>query len=102
MGGRKKDWVTGESVFGPLKGGTSFNVPLAFAKKLRRSDCHVLRCLGRSVAFEIATGVNGHVWVDAETPAAAVAVQNAVLNSQYMSADAVEVMVERLVAAAAQ
>jgi exosome complex component RRP40 len=52
---------------GELKDGHSFDLSLAEARALLRSDCPVLRELAKTCKFEMAVGVNGVVWVRAET-----------------------------------
>mmetsp|Transcript_25169 Transcript_25169/g.81194 ORF Transcript_25169/g.81194 Transcript_25169/m.81194 type:complete len:270 (+) Transcript_25169:15-824(+) len=99
IGGKKKDWVTGESMFGQLKGGHMFEVSLQHARRLRRPDCKVLHCLGASVPFEIAAGTNGRVWVQSTKPQHVVVVSNAVLNAEQLDDAAIQVMVDRLLSA---
>lgn len=59
----KKDWVTGESIFGQLKGGYVFECSLAMCRKLLDPQCAILRLLGVLFRFEIAVGMNGRVWI---------------------------------------
>ncbi|KFM22428.1 Putative exosome complex component rrp40 [Auxenochlorella protothecoides] len=54
--------------FGPLKGGTLFQVSTSHARTLA-SGPPFLAALGRSLKFELAVGANGRVWVDAPGPA---------------------------------
>ena len=58
-----KDWVTGEGVYGPLKGGAVVDVPLEYAAELLRNQSPVLLMLGERLAFQAAVGVNGRVWL---------------------------------------
>ena len=59
--------MTGESVFGELKGGTLVNVSCNLAARLFDPTCVVLASFGSAVPFEIAVGVNGIVWVRASS-----------------------------------
>eukprot|EP00940_MAST-03C_sp_MAST-3C-sp2_P003083 g3083.t1 len=81
----KKDWVTGESVYGELKDGTIFRCSLSLATKLRDPNCVVLNELGSSIPFEIVVGSNGMVWVDSETTSNSILIMNAIRNSEHIS-----------------
>jgi exosome complex component RRP40 len=60
----RKDWSTGEAVFGPLHAsGRSVVVPLAHAAALVANTCPALLIAGGRVGFEAAIGVNGRVWL---------------------------------------
>jgi exosome complex component RRP40 len=98
--GKKKDWVTGQSIFGELKGGHIFSVPLALARALRSPRSAVLNCLGKAIPFEIAVGANGLVWVHSKHPAHTIVVCNAIRNSEHLDDVGTEVMCRKLVAAA--
>ena len=50
-----------------------------------RPDCKVLKMLGDQFAFEMAVGINGRVWVSANTHARTLLVTNAILASENMS-----------------
>lgn len=59
------DSTTGRaSGFGELKGGYVFPVSLAYARELLFSGDRLLGEIGKLVAFEVAVGLNGKVWVD--------------------------------------
>ena len=64
-GGAKRDWLTGESVFGRLAGGHVVSVSLGHARRLLDAQCAVLAAAGAAIPFEVAVGVNGMVWVQA-------------------------------------
>ena len=57
--------MTGESVFGELKGGTVLQVSCNLAQRLFNPGCAVLSSFGAAVPFEIAVGLNGMVWLRA-------------------------------------
>ncbi|KAK4534320.1 hypothetical protein CDCA_CDCA01G0345 [Cyanidium caldarium] len=82
--GSNKSWVTGECPFGPLCGGTLFAVSPTLTRRLRQRPCAVLEELGRQVAFEIAIGINGRVWVDSDAAPVTILVRNAILASERM------------------
>ncbi len=57
----------------------------------------VLDALGKSLQYEIAIGQNGRVWIDAATAATAVVTANAILRSEFLSADQSRLLVQKLV-----
>eukprot|EP01061_Rhynchopus_euleeides_P042015 TRINITY_DN73413_c0_g1_i1.p1 TRINITY_DN73413_c0_g1~~TRINITY_DN73413_c0_g1_i1.p1 ORF type:complete len:264 (+),score=103.47 TRINITY_DN73413_c0_g1_i1:144-935(+) len=63
--GPRKDWMTGESLFGELKGGYVHSVRPLFARYLLSGS--LLDEIGARVAFECCVGVNGRVWLRAAT-----------------------------------
>jgi exosome complex component RRP40 len=56
----------------------------------------VLSCLGQSIPFEIAIGVNGSVWVHSGSPQHTILVINAILNSEIMTDDQTASMVKHI------
>lgn len=93
----KKDWMTGLAIYGELTGGYVFQTSMALAKSLLREDCPVLASLGKSIAFEVAVGMNGTVWVNAKSTKNITIISNAILNSETMTPGEVDAMVTRLV-----
>ncbi len=73
--GGKKDWMTGEAMYGPLKGGVLVpNLPLSYPGRLLDGRFGLLEALATSkkVGFEVACGANGAVWLRAgDAPATA-------------------------------
>jgi len=57
--------------------------------------------LGKSMAFEIAVGVNGMAWVNSAHPEHTIIVCNAIKNSEVMTPDQTRVMVQALLKRAA-
>jgi exosome complex component RRP40 len=76
---------------GPLKGGMVFNVSCAFARRLmmpaKKGGCVVLQAMSEKVAFEVAVGRNGRVWVSAEKVATVVGVGRALTVSNEEGLD---------------
>lgn len=89
----KKDWVTGESTFGEIKGGDVCKLSLTHAKRLLDGLSPVLELLGRSIPYELAIGANGRVWINAEAAKNTVAIGNAIMNSEYLNEAEVAAMV---------
>lgn len=93
----KKDWMTGLAIYGELNDGYVFKTSIGLAKSLLHEDCQVLASLGKKLAFEVAVGVNGVVWVHAKTTKNITIISNAIMNSEAMSPSKVDAMVSRLV-----
>lgn len=94
----KKEWMTGESLFGELKGGYMFSCSTQLVRDLLDERCVVLGALGASVPFEVAVGANGRVWVRADTPVHTILASNCIANSEHLSDDMTKVMVRELLA----
>lgn len=88
------------SGFGPLKAGYSVDCSTALARKLLGSPPPpVLTALGTLVKYEIAIGLNGRLWVNAENVVTTVLVTNAIINSEFLTAAQAQIMVQRLASA---
>jgi len=97
-GARRRDWMTDEGTYGELKGGTCIRVSLGLARELLLPSNIVLEALGKQgLAFEVAIGVNGFVWLHSERPEYTVLIANAVKNSEVMIPSEVREMVASLV-----
>jgi exosome complex component RRP40 len=93
----KKDWVTGESLFGELTGGYALDCSLDLARRLLAEDAEVLQSLGKHLPYELAVGVNGKVWINSGNPLHTILISNAILNSRHLSDAEVRSMVGQLV-----
>lgn len=83
--------------FGPLKDGFMFETSSGLARMLLSSPtCPVLEGLGKKLSFEIAVGLNGRVWVNADSPSTVILVSNAIMNSETLSAAQQKIMVDKL------
>jgi exosome complex component RRP40 len=94
----KKDWMTGLAIYGELLGGYVFKTSIPLAKNLLQDDSYVLQALGKSIAFEIAIGLNGVIWVNSQSTKHTTIVTNAILNSEAMGASEIDFMVQQLIA----
>ena len=74
-----------------------FNFLISY-RLLSSPTCPVLEALGKKLSFEIATGLNGRVWVNAAAPRSVIIVANAIMNSETLSATQQRIMVEKLLA----
>ncbi|CAL5398145.1 unnamed protein product [Camellia sinensis] len=83
--------------YGPLKDGFTFESSTGLARMLLSSPtCPVLEGLGKKLSFEIAVGLNGRVWVNAEAPSTVILISNAIMNSESLSGVQQQIMVEKL------
>lgn len=84
-------------LFGILKNGYMFETSTGLARMLLSSPtCPVLEALGKKLSFEIATGLNGRVWVNATSPSTVILVANAIMNSESLSGVQQRIMVDKL------
>ncbi|VVB10709.1 unnamed protein product [Arabis nemorensis] len=87
------------AAFGPLRDGFMFETSTGLSRMLLSSPtCPVLEALGKKLSFEIATGLNGRVWVNAAAPRSVIIVANAIMNSKSLSGTQKRIMVEKLLA----
>jgi exosome complex component RRP40 len=99
----RKDWMTQEGVYGELRGeGTLCRISPRFARQLldpTGQDNVVLTELAhyKNLVFELAIGVNGFVWIHATVPEYTVLIQNALQNSEVLTAPQIRAMVQNLV-----
>ncbi|CAI5709236.1 unnamed protein product [Hyaloperonospora brassicae] len=92
----KKDWMTGLAIYGELNDGYVFKTSIGLAKSLLHENCQVLASLSKRLAFEVAVGVNGVVWVNAKTAKNITIISNSIMNSETMSSSETDAMVSRL------
>jgi exosome complex component RRP40 len=100
----RKDWMTNEGCYGELKGGTCCDISTGLARQLLHPhDNVVLNCLAETkIPFEIAIGVNGILWLHSTHPIYTVMLQNAIQNSEILTASQVRSMVSSLKSTADQ
>ncbi|KAH9617722.1 hypothetical protein KSS87_009706, partial [Heliosperma pusillum] len=93
--------------FGPLNDGFMFETSTGLSRMstddtffvfslLSSPPCPLLEGLGKKLSFEIAVGLNGRVWVNAESPAKVILVCNAIMKSGSSSPGEQKVYVEKL------
>jgi exosome complex component RRP40 len=85
---QRKDWVTGLSLFGELKDGHLIQIDSAVCRLLLQPNNELLKQLGDRIAYEVAIGLNGRVWVYALTDnhvKDTILLANAILNYQYLT-----------------
>ncbi|KZV56559.1 protein binding protein [Dorcoceras hygrometricum] len=83
--------------YGPLKDGFMFESSTGLSRMLLKSPtCPVLEVLGKKLAFEIAVGLNGRVWVNATSPSIVILVANTILQTESLSPTQQKIRVESL------
>lgn len=93
----RKDWMTNESTYGELRGGTCLKIPLGLARELLDPRCLALQELGKMLSFEVCIGVNGYLWIHSPRPEYTILIQNAIVNSQVLTESQVRAMIKKLV-----
>jgi exosome complex component RRP40 len=98
----RKGWMTHEGCYGELQGGTVCHISMSLARNLLDPTCQnnvVLSELGKQkgLAFEIAIGTNGLLWLHSSLPDYTILIQNAIQNSDVLTAQQVRAMVKNLV-----
>ncbi|XP_022865125.1 putative exosome complex component rrp40 isoform X1 [Olea europaea var. sylvestris] len=90
--------ATGKAAeFGPLKDGYMFESTTGLSRMLLKSPpCPLLETLGKKLAFEIAVGLNGRVWVNASSPSIIILVANSIMKSESLSPVQQKIMVDNL------
>lgn len=95
--------------FGPLDGGYMIKCDTCLAREYvpafledskplscLAEDSVILNVLGRHLPYEVAVGINGRIWVKATTIEHTILVANSILNSQHMTKEQVQAMVQSL------
>lgn len=96
--GSKKEWTTGETIYGELPQGLLIRVSILKAKNMLKPDCAILNALGRHYCFECAVGMNGAIWVRSNDLVDLIVIRNAILNSEFLDDDAqIIAMVDKLI-----
>eukprot|EP01034_Spumella_vulgaris_P037837 gene37837-46689_t len=80
------------SVYGELPQGLLVRLSVGRARELLKPDSVVLNALGSHFAFEAAVGMNGAIWVRAQSAVDSIIIRNAVLNSEFLDDVETQVM----------
>ncbi|XP_055545095.1 exosome complex component RRP40 [Wyeomyia smithii] len=70
---------------GVLSEGFVFSCSINLVRKILNPACPFLDLLAKEIAFEMAAGMNGRIWIKAKTLKETIAVGNAVLAVEYKS-----------------
>ncbi|KAG9285401.1 hypothetical protein G9A89_010876 [Geosiphon pyriformis] len=83
--------------FGELKHGFMFKCSLGLSRRLLDTESTILKHLGQHFQFEAAIGLNGRVWINAETTLNTIMAVNAILEyEKYPEADATKIVTKHL------
>jgi len=82
---------------GKLDGGFMFKGTTGLCRSLRNPTCPILSALSPHIAFEMAAGLNGRIWVKGETAHDTIFVYNALKNAEHMTVAVAETFVKQLV-----
>ncbi|KAL0481564.1 exosome complex protein RPR40 [Acrasis kona] len=96
QGTARRDWITGQSVFGPLKHGFVINCSLGMSRRLLDPNCELFKQIGDKCSFEAAVGMNGRVWITSEDSRDIVLISNALEYSQHLDDQGIEKMLNTL------
>lgn len=89
------------SGFGQLKEGYLVECSSALARRLlSKPTAAILAALGSVVHYEIAIGLNGRLWVNAQNMVTTILVANSIISSEYLTASQCQVLVQNLAAVA--
>ncbi|KAK9867474.1 hypothetical protein WJX84_006859 [Apatococcus fuscideae] len=84
--------------FGAMTGGQAFRCTTSFAAKLLSQPTPaILTALGRALQFELAVGLNGHIWVHSPKPTTTIIVTNTLPKGEFLSDAQAEMVVKRIV-----
>ena len=86
--GIKKDWSSGETIYGPLSEGLVLShLSLPLVRSMLRPECVLLNSLGKALPFEITVGMNGAAWIKAGNVVDTIIIRNAVINADLLADD---------------
>lgn len=77
---------------GVLEDGFVFKCSLNLIRKILNPECPLLNSLKNEWPFELAAGMNGRIWIKANTLKETIALGNAILASEYHSNDEIKSM----------
>ena len=74
-----------------------FSVPLNLVRKLLSKSCVLLNALGKYIAYEIAVGMNGRIWIRGKTVRDTICLANAISVAEHMTNEEITRMSNKLV-----
>ncbi|XP_058059644.1 exosome complex component RRP40 [Anopheles bellator] len=83
---------------GILHDGFLLNCSLNLIRKILNPKCTFLSLLAKELAFEMAVGINGRIWIRGKGVRETIAVGNAVLALEYVSNDRIRELCDDIVA----
>jgi len=92
-----KAWSTGEAFFGPLTGGYTIECSQLLSRSLLEGFNDVLKVLGQSVKFEVASGMNGRVWIKGGDIKDTVFVARMIQESEKLSEEQLDELIKSII-----
>jgi len=92
----KKDWASGESIFGELNTGMMIDIPLSYSRDLLIDSKGLLKALQKYITFEIAIGHNGKVWALANSIKNTMLILNVIKKAVDMDQNDVNILVKQV------
>ncbi len=89
----KKAWNTGEAYFGPLAGGCVLECSQLLSRSMLDGENYAIKRLGKDLAFEVAAGTNGRIWVKGGSVKDTIFVANMLEQSERLG----EVQLDKLI-----
>ncbi|XP_059052139.1 exosome complex component RRP40 [Achroia grisella] len=77
---------------GVLNEGFVFRCSLNLVRKILNPNCKLIESMKNEWPFELAAGMNGRIWIRANSMRETIAVGNAILASEYLSNDEIKSM----------
>ncbi|CAK1580637.1 unnamed protein product [Parnassius mnemosyne] len=77
---------------GVLSDGFVFKCSLNLIRKILNPNCPLLESLKNEWPFELAAGMNGRIWIKANTMRETIALGNAILGAEYLSDEEIKSM----------
>lgn len=91
-----KNWSSGESRFGVLNGGNLYKINRLHCFKLLTEDDWVIDRLRDFCEFEICIGMNGNIWINAETDDDSEKIYQSILKSFEVNKNKYEIFLNKL------
>ncbi|XP_034832047.1 exosome complex component RRP40 [Maniola hyperantus] len=83
---------------GVLNGGFLFKCSLNLVRKILNPNCPLLASLKNEWPFEIAAGMNGRIWIKANSMRETIAVGNAILGAEFLNDEEIKKMCNNIAA----
>lgn len=85
-----------KNYMGVLEDGFLFKCSLNLIRKILNPKCPLIPSLKNEWPFEIAAGMNGRIWIKANTMRETIAVGNAILGSEYATEEEIKSMCKNI------
>jgi exosome complex component RRP40 len=82
--------------FGELKDGFIIHGTTGLCRSLLKKSCPILEAIGKHFSFEIATGMNGRIWINSTTVKNTIILSNAIQNSEIIKEKDIPHMIKAL------